>query len=233
MLYKYETHMHSSKGSLCGKSTTEAMVRAYHAAGYSGAVLTDHFINGNTAVPRDLPWAERMQMYYDSFLEAKPIADELDFDLHFGIEHEYGGHREILIYGISIDFLKENNDIPDISVEEFARRIHAAGGFISHAHPNRFRPAYMREFVEPNVTICDALEVFNYTDPQEFNDKTNILADKLGFYKTSGTDVHFADFEGIGQAGLAFPRRLRRSEELAAALHAHEGKLIIRGEIID
>ena len=97
MWYRYETHMHSREGSACGKDSAADMVRAYHAAGYAGAVLTDHFIWGNTAIPRDLPWEERMQGYYDAYLSAKPLADELDFDLLFGIEHFYGIWKEILI----------------------------------------------------------------------------------------------------------------------------------------
>ena len=46
MWYRYETHMHSREGSACGKDSAADMVRAYHAAGYAGAVLTDHFIWG-------------------------------------------------------------------------------------------------------------------------------------------------------------------------------------------
>ena len=230
MWYRYETHMHSCEGSACGKSAAADMVRAYHAAGYAGAVLTDHFIFGNTAIPRDLPWEERMQRYYDIYLSAKPVADELDFDLFFGIEHNYGNFKEILIYGVGIDFWKTNSDVPQISVEELGARIHAAGGFISHAHPFRFKP-YMTAFYEPTVSMCDALEVFNYSDPPEMNEKAVTLADQLGLIRTSGADAHWADYEGVGRAGLAFPHRLRTNEELVAALRSGEGRLIINGEM--
>lgn len=230
MWYRYETHMHSREGSACGKASAVEMVRAYHAAGYAGAVLTDHFIFGNTAVPRDLPWEERMQRYYDAYLSAKPVADELDFDLFFGIEHNYGNWKEMLVYGIGPDFWKTNPDIPEIGVEELGERIHAAGGFISHAHPYRFK-SYMAAFYEPTLTMCDAVEIFNYSDPPEMNDKAVELADRLGLIRTSGADSHWSDYEGIGRAGLAFPRRLRTNEELVAAMRAGEGHLIIDGEI--
>ena len=232
MWYRYETHMHSREGSACGKDSAADMVRAYHAAGYAGAVLTDHFIWGNTAIPRDLPWEERMQGYYDAYLSAKPLADELDFDLLFGIEHFYGNWKEILIYGLGVDFWKANPDIPQISVEELGERVHAAGGLISHAHPYRFRASYMDAFYEPTLTMCDAIEVFNHSDPTEMNAKSMALAEKTGLLRTSGADVHWKDYEGIGQAGLAFPRRLRTNEEFVAALRAGEGRLIINGEIL-
>ena len=230
MWYRYETHMHSCEGSACGKSAAADMVRAYHAAGYTGAVLTDHFIFGNTAVPRDLPWEERMQRYYDAYLSAKPTADELDFDLFFGMEHCYGNYKEILVYGVGADFWKANPDIPQISVEELGVRIHAAGGFISHAHPFRFKP-YMTAFYEPTVSMCDAIEVFNYSDPSEMNDKAVALADQLGLIRMSGADAHSTNYEGVGRAGLAFSHRLRTNEEFVAALRSGEGRLIIDGEI--
>ncbi len=231
MWYRYETHMHSREGSACGKASAADMVRAYHAAGYAGAVLTDHFIFGNTAVPRDLPWAERMQRYYDAYLSAKPLADELDFDLLFGIEHGYGNNKELLIYGITVEFLKENPDIPSLSVEEFGRRIHAAGGYISHAHPYRNKAYIKNPHIEPTTSPCDAIEVFNYSDPDETNEKAGALAERLGLARTSGADAHAADYEGIGRAGLAFPRRLRTGEAFVAALRAGEGRLIINGEV--
>lgn len=231
MLYRYETHMHCNQGSLCGRSSSADMVRAYHAAGYAGAVLTDHFIWGNTAVPKDLPWEERMQRYYDAYLAAKPVADELDFDLLFGIEHFYGNWKEMLVYGMDVDFWKKNSDLPDISVEELGERIHAAGGFISHAHPYRMRPEYMKAFYEPNVTMCDAVEVFNFSDPEENIAKSEALAEKHHLLRTSGADAHFTTFAGIGQAGMAFDHRLRTNEELVAALRSGEGKLIIHGVI--
>lgn len=231
MLYKYETHMHSSECSKCAKSSAADMVRAFHEAGYAGAVLTNHFIWGNTSVPQELPWEERMQLYYDAWLSAKPVAEELDFDLLFGIEHLYSHWREILIYGLPVEFWKENKDVPEIGVEELGERIHAAGGFISHAHPYRMRPRYMPEFHDPILTMCDAVEVFNFSEPDESNQRALALADENGLLKTSGADAHSVFAEGIGQSGMAFNRRLRTGTEFAAALRAGEGRLIVKGEI--
>ena len=53
--FLYETHMHTSQGSACAHSTGEEMARAYHERGYTGIIVTDHFFNGNSAVPKDLP----------------------------------------------------------------------------------------------------------------------------------------------------------------------------------
>ena len=230
MWYRYEIHMHSCEGSLCGKSSILDLIHAYHAAGYQGAVLTDHFIFGNTAIPKDLPWEERMQGYYDVYLKGKPLADELDFDLIFGVEHQYGNFKEILLYGVDADFLKANPDLPEISVEELGRRVHEAGGYISHAHPFRFK-SYMTHYVDPTTSMCDALEIYNFSDSDEANAKAKALAEKEGLAVTSGADTHWDTAEGIGQAGIALPYRVHDTKELAKALHRGDHRPIIRGEI--
>ena len=114
-MYLYETHCHSSQCSACGHCTSRELVRSYHAAGYAGLVLTDHFIFGNTCVDRSRPWDEQMMAYYSAFLEAKEEGDKLDFDVIFAIEHAYGAGKEVLLYGIDLPFLLENWDIPVIS----------------------------------------------------------------------------------------------------------------------
>ena len=63
MLYRYETHMHTSEASACAVSTGAQMADAHKAAGYTGIIVTDHFFNGNSAVPRDLPWEERIDLF--------------------------------------------------------------------------------------------------------------------------------------------------------------------------
>jgi predicted metal-dependent phosphoesterase TrpH len=139
MMYKYETHCHSSQCSRCGRSTSQELVKAYYEAGYAGLVLTDHFIFGNTAVPRDLPWETRMQCYYDAYLDACKAAEGLDFDVIFGIEHAYGDGKEVLIYGIDLSFLLSNPDIPELTLDELVDRVHAYGGIVVQAHPYRDR----------------------------------------------------------------------------------------------
>ena len=40
--YIYETHLHTSEGSACGRSKAADIVHAYKAAGYTGIIITDH-----------------------------------------------------------------------------------------------------------------------------------------------------------------------------------------------
>ena len=56
--YKFEMHSHTNWCSACGNSSPEEMAAAYWDAGYAGMVITDHFLSGNSAVDRSLPWED-------------------------------------------------------------------------------------------------------------------------------------------------------------------------------
>ena len=229
-MFLYETHLHSSMCSKCGKSLPSEMVRAYKNAGYTGFILTDHFIKGNTSVPRDLDWETRMRMYYDAYLEAKEEGDRLDFDVFFGIEHHYAKGKEILIYGIDLDFLLAYPELNEADIETYAKLVHEAGGILVHAHPNRIRD-YIDLSIPNSYEVCDGIEVYNAADSDEINQLNLQDAKSLGKIMTSGGDVHKVDDKKLGLAGMGFERRLNDIHDFINALKAGEGHLIIHGEV--
>ena len=231
MQYRYETHCHCSQCSGCGRSTSQEMVRAYHQAGYAGLVLTDHFILGNTAVDRSLPWEQQMRCYYNAYLDAKAAAEGLDFDVIFGIEHFYGDGKEVLIYGVDLDFLLANPDIPVISLDEFVRRVHAYGGIVIQAHPYRDRP-YVNMAVQPRGDIVDGIEVHNICNNPGEDRQALALARQKDYIITSGGDMHFAQDARLGRSGIVLPYRIRDEKELVAALKRHDQQYIVNGKIV-
>lgn len=228
-MFKYETHLHSIEGSTCAHSSARDMVRAYHEAGYAGFVLTNHFIKGNTSVPRDLDWNTRMQMYYDSYLQAKDEGDKLDFDVLFGIEHAYGKGKEILIYGIDLDFLQSHPELQDADIETYSMLVHEAGGILVHAHPHRKRD-YIREGIKPRYDVCDGIEVYNACDEMDINELARQDAIQLDMIMTSGGDIHRSWDERIGLAGVVFEERMRTNETFVKALKNRTGRLVIKGK---
>ncbi len=234
-MYIYDTHVHSQECSACSHSSAREMVRVYKAAGYSGIVLTNHFYRGNTAVDRNLPWKDFASAYYNTYLEAKDEGDKLDFDVIFGIEEYIGDHKEYLIYNIDLDFLLKNPDMPKLSVEELCRRVHDAGGFVSFAHPYRFRSEYMDRFVEPDFSYVDAIEAVNACNTPEQNERAIAAAKELGLVVTCGSDTHKSDQIVVGKsiAGMAFSHRVKTGAELVAALNESETKPFVNGKIID
>ena len=231
MYYRYETHCHGSQCSACARSTTQELVRAYHAAGFSGMVLTDHFIHGNTAVDRRLPWEEQMRCFYQAYLDAKQVGDELDFDVIFGIEDGIGRGKEVLIYGIDLPFLLANPDMPTLPLEELTERVHAYGGIVIQAHPYRDRP-YVDMSVEPRADVVDGFEIRNVWNKPGEDKKALRLARTGNYLMTCGGDIHVAGDSKLGTTGIALPYRIRNEKELVQALKSGDCRYIIGEKIV-
>lgn len=230
-MYLYETHVHSLNGSACGQCTPTELVQAYKKAGYTGFVLTDHFVRGNTSVPRDLDWGTRMHMYYDAYLEAKKEGDKLDFDVFFGIEHYYAKGKEILIYGIDLEFLLAHPELNTARIEKYAKLVHEIGGILVHAHPHRIRDYIDPDFM-PRYDVCDGIEVYNAGDVQEINELAVRDAITLNKLMTSGGDVHKVENEPkLGKAGVGLNRRLKDIHDFVYALKNGEGHIMFNGEM--
>ena len=84
MPFFYETHMHTCQASACGKATGKEQARAYKEAGFAGIIITDHFFGGNTAVSRELPWEERVDLFWKGYEDAKEEGDRIGLDVFFG-----------------------------------------------------------------------------------------------------------------------------------------------------
>ena len=116
--FKYETHLHTKEGSACADSTGAQMVRAHYEAGYSGVIITDHFFNGNTTIPSNIPWEKRVDLLYAGYNNAVEAARNLPFSVFFGWEYADSG-TEFLTYGLGKDFLLSHPDLLSWSVEKY------------------------------------------------------------------------------------------------------------------
>ncbi|MBE5938220.1 MAG: histidinol-phosphatase [Lachnospiraceae bacterium] len=190
MGYKYETHLHTKEGSACAVITGAEQVRNYYKAGYAGIIVTDHFFNGNTAIPRELPWEKRVELFCKGYENAKEEGDKLGMDVFFGWEAGFMG-TEFLIYGLDKEWLLNNSDVLDWSVEEQYKHVKADGGYVVHAHP--FREAFYIPDVKLFPDCVDAVEVINYSNDKlnpEYNKKAYQYAVNNGLPMTGGSDVH-------------------------------------------
>ena len=127
-MYIYETHMHTSEASDCAECTAVQMADKYKAEGYTGIIITDHFFNGNSSVPHDLPWEERVELYCKGYEHAKARGDEIGLDVFFGIEFGDGG-SDYLIYGLDKQWLKKNEGILDMELWRFLEYARSCGAF--------------------------------------------------------------------------------------------------------
>jgi hypothetical protein len=186
-IYKYETHCHTSETSRCSKIDGASLVRYYHKLGYSGVCITDHFFNGNTAVPRDIGWEERVALFTAGFRNAAAEGAVLGVDVFFGWEYTYEG-ADFLTYGLSDMWLLSHPDLMNWSLNDYLDRARADGAFIVHAHP--FREAGYIPMIHLNPRRENAVETDNASMPDETNDRAKWYAESFCLPHFAGSDMH-------------------------------------------
>ena len=119
MKYIYETHLHTIEASACSKTPAREYIDHMTNLGYSGIIVTDHFFTGNSCVPKDLPWEERIDIYCSGYEHALEAAKGHDLTVMFGIEFNFQGD-EFMIYGVDKKWLKDHPEIMEISRRNFS-----------------------------------------------------------------------------------------------------------------
>lgn len=232
-MYKYDLHVHTSAGSCCGQSTPEEQVKAYAEKGYNGIVITDHFICGcnSTPVPRELPWRERVDMYSTAYERAAKAAEEYEnFKVFFGAEYSYAGGHDLLFFGLHKEFLYSHPELEGMPAEDICKLLQNAGCLVIQAHPFRDR-AYVDSSVPPELYCADGAEVFNACNYDEENMKALEYARKNNKIMTSGGDIHNAEDERIGKAGIFTEKPIESIDGLVKILKSGNYSLCVDGEI--
>ena len=224
-MFKYEMHLHSSPCS-GGGAPIEDHITALIEKGFSGMVITNHFINGDTRIDRSLPWEDFVAPYREDFERGCAFARDLDFDVLFGIEESLGGGKEILIYGISPDFLLKNPSLRDGSVEEYVRLVHNEGGLVFHAHPYRDRFYIKDPGPIAELDLLDGIEVYNASNEPEENEKAAALAKEKNLRCTVGSDGHST--RSAGRTALVAKERIRTNEKLIEILKSGDYEFYIQ-----
>ncbi|MBO4863343.1 MAG: PHP domain-containing protein [Eubacterium sp.] len=208
--FLYETHLHTSQASACGKVKGADYIDYMKSKGYQGIIVTDHFFNGNSCVPYNLFWKDRVEWYCSGYEDALEASKGKDFDVLFGIEFNFRGD-EYLIYGVDKKWLLDNDDILRLSREEVYKRVHQGGGVMIQAHPYRDRYYISEIILTPG--ICDAIEIYNAANPDNENALGYHYALELNVPMTSGSDIHFF-YEGA-MGGMLLPTRISSPSEYA------------------
>jgi hypothetical protein len=191
MSFLYETHLHTAHSSACARSKGPEYIQRYRDMGYSGIMVTDHFFNGNTAIPRHLPWKEWVKQFCRGYEEAKNEGERRGFDVFFGWEETFDGCDDYLVYGLDREWLLEHPEVRSWTRGEQYRSVKEAGGCVVQAHPFR-QHGYIRQVVLSTGCV-DAVEAANAGNYEQSYDALAMrYAQKLGLPVTAGTDMHDA-----------------------------------------
>lgn len=223
-MYLYEMHLHTYPTSGGGAPFREHLP-VLRERGYRGCVITNHFFGGDTRVHRSLPWRDFVCLYARDYEQARALAAAYDFDVLFGLEEQVGGGREILIYGITPDFLFAHPELRGADVPTWARLVGEAGGVIFQAHPYRHRFYISTPGPHPDLGLLHGIEVYNAGNTPEDNQDAALLAVRGNLPTVAGSDGHSP--ASAGRAGILSPRRLRTEGDLAALLKANGQKIYI------
>ena len=231
-MFKYEMHLHTSRCSKCAHSTIEEMITALKGKGYTGAVVTNHFYRGNTAIDKTLSWDEFVDAYEKDFLTGKALGEKLDFDVIFGIEECYLPNiaKEVLIYGITPDDLKSVPDFKSYTIEQIAKFVQGNGGFISAAHPFRIGQYNPEPTFVPDYRYLNGVEL-NFGHSENRNDMAERFAKNHNLKLISGSDAHKVSESQLGSTGIAVETRIKDTKQLAKVLHSGDYKIIVDGKI--
>lgn len=219
-IYKYETHCHTSETSRCSFISGASVVRYYHALGYSGVCITDHFFNGNTTVPNDVTWEKRISMFTGGYKNAAAEGNKLGIHVFFGWEYTYQG-ADFLTYGLSDDWLLSHPNLMSWSLNDYLDRARADGAFIVHAHP--FREAEYIPMIHLNPGRVDAVETNNASMTDTVNERANWYAESYGLKHFAGSDMHSDQRPEL--CGIESPVRFTDTSELVQTLKKGEYKL--------
>ncbi|MCR5249505.1 MAG: PHP domain-containing protein [Lachnospiraceae bacterium] len=230
--YLYETHLHTSEGSACGKCPGAEMARACKEAGYDGIFVTDHAWGGNTAVDRSLPWREWVELFALGYRHAKEWGDENGLKVWYGYESGFHG-TEFLIYGITPEWMADHPELHDATIPEQREIIHSGGGIVVQAHP------YREEFYIPEVRLypehSDGIEGVNAThsSPKSMSHKSDVwnpqaieLARANNKPMTAGSDVHSTNIFG---GGICTARPLQDPQDFISLIMGDEMYLLTDG----
>lgn len=221
MAYLYETHMHTCQASACGVSTGAEQARFYSELGYAGVFVTDHFLGGNTRVPRDRPWRERIDQFCSGYEDALIEGQKRGLDVFFGWEQNYEGD-EYLIYGPDKAWLLAHPDIEHWSRRKQLEEVHKAGGAVIQAHPFRDRD-YIR-YILLGPKYCDGIEVANTFNHRYCDLCALHYAQVFDLFTTAGSDNHnWQKCDPGSLMAVAAETRLSGPKDYAARILARSG----------
>jgi len=222
MAYLYETHMHTSESSICGRNSAIAQVRAYKDRGYTGIIITDHYLHSWWKhVP--LPWKWKVRHMAAGYTAAKKEGQRLGLDVFFGWEFTDKG-SDFLTYGLDVQFLLDNPYLNGLSIEDYSGIVRGAGGYLAQAHPYRDKPWIERKGpVDPG--LVDGIEVYNGLNLNSANEKAMAFAKAHNLPMQAGSDAHGINIKF--SSGVKLKRRAKSIFDIIFAIKNREAQLIL------
>lgn len=218
-MYKYDLHIHTVETSSCSHMHARDIVEHYHAAGYQGIAITDHFYDGFfQSLPefgRD--WTACADHFLRGYRLARERGAELGMDVLLGIEMRFTENwRDILIFGLDDAFLYRNPYCYEMGLERFFGAFKDEVLLIA-AHPYRKDMATGHQH-EVLPQFLHGVEVFNCNVRQVNCDHQALKLCRAHpeLIRVIGSDAHQP--VDLCASYVGFPERIADSAALRRAL---------------
>ncbi len=220
-MYRYETHLHTSPVSKCGRASVRENLEYYKSEGFAGVFITNHFLDGNISMDASHSYEERIRFYFGDAEEGKRLAEEIGIAVFEGVELSYKG-TDFLVYGLGKDWFLANPQIMEMKKSVQLPFFMENGALVIQAHP--FREASYIDHVRLFPRCVHGVEIFNAHRTELENGMAKIYAEQYGLRATAGSDNHSASGERL-LGGVQFETPLRDEADYVARIKAGEGTL--------
>ncbi len=185
--YLYETHLHTYPVSRCARAEVREVVEFYKSLGYAGIFITNHFIDGNVNIEKEVSYEERIRFFFSDYNEGYRLGKELGISVFCGIETSYRG-TDFLVYGLDEDWFLAHPEIEGMSKKEQLTLMAEHNALIIQAHP--FREASYIDHIRLFPRHVHGIEVYNACRTELENKMAEIYAENYGLIPFAGSDNH-------------------------------------------
>ncbi len=191
-----DLHVHTKEVSGCGHVAVCDVIDRYHAKGYDGIVISNHLGIYTVGYEKaEKSWDEFIDSYLAPVREGREYAKKYGMKVFLGCELRFRCDKcnDFLLYGVTEEFLRNNPDIFEMNIAQFAPLARENGILIYQAHP-------FRDWMQVIPTrYLYGVEVNNGHPRQESrNDIARLWADIHGLSMISGSDFHQEGDEAHG-----------------------------------
>ena len=186
-MYRYETHLHTLPVSKCARQSVRQNLEFYASLGYDGIFITNHFLDGNINIDKNLPYEEQLEFYFSDYYEALRLSEEIGIKVFLGVEISYRG-TDFLIYGLDKEWFLAHPEIMDMKKSEELAFLIENGALVIQAHP--YREDRHINHIRLFPRCVHGVEVINASRPDFENAMADAYANAYQLLKIAGSDNH-------------------------------------------
>ena len=213
--------MHTLPVSKCARQSVRQNLEFYKSLGYDGIFITNHFLDGNINIDKELPYEEKIEFYFSDYYEALSLSKEIGIKVFLGVEISYRG-TDFLIYGLDEKWFLEHPEIMDMKKSEELAFLAFHGALVIQAHP--YREDRHINHIRLFPRSVHGIESINASRPDFENAMADAYADAYELLKIAGSDNHIGQ-RATHLAGVEFDTPLVDEKDFISRVKSGNTKL--------